>query len=128
VFEKKCRKTGKICNWKVVEMSVPEKPVSEFKDTGVRFDFEHLSETPATDLIFHLWPGHRKEHIRNLNAAIECHNETADAKRVVGPVAEREFATFIAILMAPTVYGRVGPDLWKKPPHDSIVKIGASAR
>jgi hypothetical protein len=96
VFRKECKKTRKIYNWKVVEHSVPDKPVLEFKDTGVRFDFEKLSDTPATDLIFHRWPGDRKDQLRNLNVAIKDHNENADKKRIVGLVTEREFATFIA--------------------------------
>jgi hypothetical protein len=60
-----------------------------------------------------------------LNVAIKGHNEKANKKRIVGLVTEREFATFIAILLAPTVYGRTGIYLWNAPLYDSIVESGA---
>jgi hypothetical protein len=81
VFEKTYKETAKIHIWTIVESSVLDKPVLECKNTGVRFNFENLSDTPTMDIIFHLWPGDWKEQLRNWNVAIKRHNDKFVSKR-----------------------------------------------
>lgn len=63
-------------------------------------DFENLSESPALGLIFYLWPGDKRQQLCYLNVAIQNHNTIADSKGLVCHASEREWVTFIAIILS----------------------------
>jgi hypothetical protein len=111
IEHKKSKTTWK---WTVVEDYIPEKSTIEFEQVGLRgFDFENLSGTPAADVFFELWPGDRKQHLRNLNIWVSKQNANIrDRRKIIKEVTHREYHHFLAILLYGCGFDESGKDLW----------------
>jgi hypothetical protein len=82
--------------------NIPEKhAIEQFQQVGLRgFDFENLSESPALDVFFELWPGDCKEHLWNLNHWVPVINaDFCDQRKKIKEVPRCEFHGFLAVLL-----------------------------
>ena len=64
-------------SWKWTKDSRPDNPIKERETLGVAgFDFEKrmYDDTFAADVFFHLWPGHTRTQLRNMNRWIKTAN------------------------------------------------------
>jgi hypothetical protein len=111
VEHKKSKTTWK---WTLVEDHIPDKPTIEFEQVGLRgFDFENLSDHPAADVFFELWPGDYRQHLRVLNLWVAERNaDIRDRRKIVKEVTHREYHHFLAILLYGCGYDEAGKDLW----------------
>jgi hypothetical protein len=111
IEHKKSKTTWK---WTLVEDHIPDKSSIEFENVGLRgFDFENLSDTPAADVFFELWPGDPKQHLRNLNLWVQKLNANiSDRRKMIKEVTHREYHYFLAILLYGCGFDESGKDLW----------------
>jgi hypothetical protein len=111
VEHKKSKMTWK---WTLTEDHIPDKSTIEFEQVGLRgFDFENLSDSPAADVFFELWPGDYRQHLRVLNLWVAEHNAgIRDRRKTIKEVTHREYHHFLAILLYGCGYDEAGKDLW----------------
>jgi hypothetical protein len=115
--------------WTLVEDSLPlENTASEeYTEIGLAgFDFPELFKPPTGETSYEypylklfqtLWPGDWKHQLRQLNLKVAAENAANSGKknwRNITPVSQREWWTFIGILVSAGPHGKGGNKLWER--------------
>ena len=122
VYDKTSKKTYV---WKWIKDSKPDNPINEREQVGVAgFDFETrmYEDTFAADVFFHMWPGNPRNQLQNMNHWISTANKLPGTRVSVRLATEREYYTFIAIIIAASGYTQKGKQLWQDDTFSSFFK------
>jgi hypothetical protein len=113
--------------WTIVQGFHPEESLEEYTELGlIGFDFAQFAKEclslknthygfPFLKLLQKLWPGDWRMQLKQMNSRIQLDNERKkrDGKRTMKEVSEREWWTFLGIIIAAAPVGKGGERLWE---------------